>query len=91
MTMAMVIVRDLSISGRDRWKFNERAKASPSLEKSKLCRVSARPKRSLLTITGLALRIQQRMPGNRTSITATRTTTIRITTNVSEPSGGGIK
>jgi hypothetical protein len=91
MTMAKVIVRDPFISDCDRWETNERAKASRNLESSELCRVSAQSMRSRRTITGLVPRTLQRTPGNRTSITETRTTTIRITTNGLGPLGGGIK
>lgn len=91
MTMATVIVRDPSIAGHDRWATNEKAKASLSMENSLLRRVSAWPMRLLLTITGLVPRILQRTRGNRTSTMATRTTTIRVTTNGFGLFGGGIK
>lgn len=89
LTMATVIVRDPSIAGHDRWETNERAKASLSMEKSVLRRVSAWPMRLLLTTIGRVQRIQLQMPGNRTSITAIRTTTIRITATMCVPSGDG--
>lgn len=91
MTMATVIVRDLSISGHDRWETNERVKTSRNVEYSALCRVRSWPLRLLLRITGPVLSSLQRTLGNRTSITAIRTTTIRTTTTGCVPSGGGIK
>jgi len=75
--MAKVIVRDPSIAGHARWETNERAQASLNVENSALRRVSAWPLRSLLKTIGLVPRTQQRTHGNRTSIMATRTTTIR--------------
>ena len=91
MTMAKVIVRDPFISDCDRWATNERAQASHNLENSKLCRVSAQSMRSRRTITGLVPRILQRTPGNRTSITETRTTTISFTTIGLGPLGDGAR
>ena len=90
MTMTKVIVRDPSISGHARWETNERAQASRCAENSVQCRVSVWPLRLLLTITGLVLRIQLRTLGNRTSITAIRTTTIRTIQTGYVVSGGGI-
>jgi hypothetical protein len=87
----MVIVRDPSISGLTRWETNERAQANLGVEKSALRCVSVGPLRSLLLITGLVLSFLQRTPANRTSITATRTTTIRTIQTVCEQFGGGIK
>lgn len=89
--MAKVIVRDPSIAGCDRWAINERAKASRRVEYSVRCRVSARPLRLLLTTTGHPVSTVQRTHGNRTSITATRTTTIRTIQTMFGPSGGGAK
>lgn len=89
--MAKVIVRDPFIAGCDRWKTNERAKASRRVDFSARCRVSARPLRLLLATTGLVPSTLQRTHGNRTSITATRTTTIRTIQTMLEPSGGGAK
>jgi hypothetical protein len=89
--MATAIFRDLSISGHDRWGTNERAKANLGVEKSALRCVSAWPLRSQRTIIGLVLRILQRTHGNRTSITAIRTTTIRTIQTVFEQFGGGAK
>lgn len=91
MTMAKVIVRDLFISDCDRWITNERAKASRNVENSKLRRVSAQSMRLQRTITGLVPRTLLPTLGNRTSITETRTTTIRRTATGSEPLGDEIK
>jgi len=88
--MIKVIVRDPSISGHARWETNERAQANLGAEKSAPRYVSAWPLRLLLTTTGLAQSTRQRTHGNRTSITATRTTTIRTIQTMLEPSGGGI-
>lgn len=90
-TMITVIVSDPSISGHARWETNERAQANLSVEKSALRCVSAWPLRLRLTITGLVLRILQRTHGNRTSITATRTTTIRTIQTGFEQFGDGAK
>lgn len=89
--MATAIFRDLSISGHARWETNERAQANLGVEKSALRCVSAWPLRSQRTIIGLVLRILQRTHGNRTSITAIRTTTIRTIQTVFEQFGGGAK
>lgn len=88
--MTKVIVRDPPISGHARWETNERAQANLSAEKSALRCVSAWPLRLLLTTTGLVQSFLQRTHGNRTSIMATRTTTIRTTTTTPGLSGGGI-
>lgn len=87
--MVKAIVRDPSIAGHARWTTNERAKASLSIEKSALRRVSVWPLLLLLTTIGLVVSFLQRTHGNRTSTMVTRTTTIRTTTNVSGQSGGG--
>ncbi len=89
--MTTVIVRDPSISGHARWETNERAQANLGVEKSALRCVSAWPLRSQRPIIGLALRILQRTHGNRTSITAIRTTTIRTIQTVFEQFGDGAK
>lgn len=89
--MTTVIARDPSISGHARWETNERAQANLGVEKSALRCVSAWPLRSQRTIIGLVPRILQRTHGNRTSITAIRTTTIRPIHTVCEQFGGGTK
>ncbi len=90
-TMIKVIVRDLSISGHARWETNERAKANLSVEKSALRCVSAWPLRLLLLITGPVLSFLLTTLANRTSIMATRTTTIRTIQTGCVQFGGRIK
>jgi hypothetical protein len=89
--MAIAIFRDPSISGCDRWETNERVKTNLSVENSALRCVSAQPLRLLLKTTGLVQRTLQQTLGNRTSITAIRTTTIRTIQTGFAPFGGGIK
>lgn len=89
--MTTVIARDPSISGHARWETNERAQANLGAEKSAPRCVSAWPLRLLLTTTGLVQRTLQRTHGNRTSITAIRTTTIRTIQTVFEQFGDGTK
>lgn len=89
--MTTVIPSDPSISGHARWVTNERAQANRGVEKSASRCVSAWPLRSQRTIIGLVLRILQRTLGNRTSITAIRTTTIRTIQTGFEQFGGGTK
>ncbi len=89
--MAIAIFRDPSISGCDRWETNERVKTNLSVENSALRCVSAQPLRLLLVTTGLVQSTLQQTLGNRTSITAIRTTTIRTIRAGFAPFGGGIK
>jgi len=89
--MATVIVRGPSISGHTRWETNERVKTNLSVENSALRCVSVWPLRLLLKTTGLVQSTLQHTHGNRTSIMAIRTTTIRTIQTGFAPFGGGIK
>ena len=88
---AKVVIRVPFIADRDRGDTHERAKARCKVGSPAMRRVSAWSLRSLLTTTGLVQRTLQRTHGNRTSITAIRTTTIRTITTMFEPSGGKAK